>query len=189
MTPYQSFVQRWSSCTACELCHVRRHVVLSRGVVPCDVCFIGEAPGPSENKLGVPFIGPAGKLLDQIIAQAEQRVGRMFRKAFTNLISCFPKNVEEGKKWNEPPAFAIKACAPRLMEFVKLCKPRLIVLVGRLAEKYTPLDQENVQQLQPIPKRVAIVHPAAILRAEGPQRPLLIKQSVLSLAEAFALLL
>jgi uracil-DNA glycosylase family 4 len=179
LTPWQQFYQRWQGCTDCELHKVRRHVVLARGNVPADVVFCGEAPGPSENKLGQPFIGPAGHLLDKIIATAEQR-SKVVSKAFTNLIACFPKDETDGNKFTEPPAASIKACSQRLLEFLDLCKPKLIVCVGKLAAKYKPFDAYDT---------VAIIHPAAVLRMqkEQPHRvPVEIKRTEIILADAFS---
>lgn len=64
---YSAHVQTWRGCTACSLSVQRSRVVLYRGQVPCDVLFVGEAPGESEDVVGTPFIGPAGKLLDAMI--------------------------------------------------------------------------------------------------------------------------
>ena len=96
---YKQHVQRWKSCTACKLCETRKKVVMYRGDVPCDILFIGEAPGPSEDVIGQPFIGPAGHLLDRIIDKAIQPYRKVnpnisFRKVFTNLVCFIPKAEE-----------------------------------------------------------------------------------------------
>lgn len=69
-TPYQLHVERWGGGCGAGICSTARHVVLARGKVPCDVLFVGEAPGESEDALGSPFVGPAGKLLDRVVAKA-----------------------------------------------------------------------------------------------------------------------
>lgn len=147
--------------------------MLARGQIPCDVLFIGEAPGVSEDLLGQPFIGPAGKLLDQQIAEALENVpGLELRICFTNLICCIPK--EDGKKVGEPSKDSVEACKGRLREFVHLCKPRLVVLVGDHAKKYIAgqADFSYSDDDLDLPwldgdllRFECITHPAAILRA------------------------
>ncbi len=67
---YALHLAKWHDCTACSLHEHRGRMVFARGKIPCDVLFIGEAPGESEDVLGAPFKGPAGKLLDQIVERA-----------------------------------------------------------------------------------------------------------------------
>lgn len=139
LTPWKRHKVGWSGCQRCPLCQTRRNVVLARGVLPAEVLFIGEAPGPSEDTLGECFIGPAGHLLDKMIADAIQQVKprRYPRLAFTNLVACIPRD-ESGEKWAEPPKESIIACAPRLVEFIDICKPQRIVCVGAVSEKWVP---------------------------------------------------
>lgn len=176
MTPWIKHQAKWRDCRLCDLCEGRRSVVLARGRVPCDVLFVGEAPGVSEDVIGQPFVGPAGKLLDQIIYQAF--AGREeLTCAWTNLVACFPKE-EKSAGINEPPESAIKACAPRLREFIGLCRPRLIVCVGQLATNWVRKTQWECNNL------CDIIHPAAILRMNLAQRGLAIQRCVMVLANA-----
>ena len=176
-SPWQQFRQRWEDCNACKLHEVRKHVVLCRGKLPADVLFIGEAPGNSEDVIGQPFIGPAGKLLDEQVALAMHNVDRNLRLCFTNLVCCIPK--EHGKKLGEPSHECVVACKPRLVDFVvRLCQPRLLVMVGDLAEKELKDDFKCIE-------RVKITHPAAILRAEMVRQPLMYQRTVVSLENFF----
>lgn len=70
MTTWLEHVEKWRDCMRCPLSEQRSNIVLARGTVPCDVLFVGEAPGASEDALGQPFVGPAGHLLDQVIERA-----------------------------------------------------------------------------------------------------------------------
>lgn len=174
-------------------------MVLGRGQVPCDVVFIGEAPGVSEDTLGQPFIGPAGKLMDRIIDRAIKEAGHGPICAFTNLVCCIPLG-EEGTKVAEPPRDAIVACASRLLAFLDLANPSVIISVGQLSAKWVPRIINGVYGQKgarkgmigtPVTKRLAkvkvesIIHPAAILRADVSQKGLAIQRTVASLREVF----
>ena len=176
MTRFQLHAKKWKGCTACSLCKTRHNVVLARGQIPCDLLLIGEAPGISEDRLGTPFIGPAGKMLDQLIAAATVEYNPV-RIAFTNLVCCIPMNEEEDKKVSVPPKEAIKACAPRLQEFVDICKPNGIVCVGQEAHKNIPASLTEGRRYE------QIIHPAAILRANMTIQPIQIQNAVATLKD------
>lgn len=175
MTPYQRHKAHWSKCRACDLCKHRSRVVLARGRVPADVLFIGEAPGVSEDALGKPFMGPAGKLLDRII---EQAIDGQHDYALTNLVGCIPL-LDDGKKTSQPPDSAIHECNERLHEFVRLCRPIVVVSVGGLAHKWvTEAGFEHPEVF------VSIIHPAAILRMDVSQRGLAVQRSIVIISDA-----
>ena len=193
MSLYQDHVKKWKNCQACDLCHGRGRIVLARGSIPCQVLFIGEAPGPSEDALGRPFIGPAGKELDRIIASVAIALGGLPSLAFTNLVACIPKD-DDNNKFGEPPKPAIEACAGRLNEFVRLCQPKLIVCVGKLAAKhvygqaqFSEVSDSSLSWLGEgeFLKFTEIIPPAAIIRAEISQRGLLVQRTVITLIDAF----
>ena len=188
-TPWQQFKQRWENCSLCKLHGTRRNIVLCRGKIPCDVGFCGEAPGTSEDDLGVPFVGPAGHLLDDQIAEAMENAEADLSLCFFNLVCCIPK--EKGKKVNEPPKECIEACDPRLIEFVNLCKPRLLILVGDLAKKYI-FGQAHFGECEWLQERFMefahIVHPASLLRMrenEPARFSLIYNKTVVILENAF----
>jgi len=98
--------------------------------------------------------------------------------AFTNLVGCIPKTGATPTKTGEPPAQAIQACNPRLLELIDLCHPQLIVGVGVLAAKHLEaLDSSTVTV-------ISIVHPAAILRMDISQRGLAIQRTIIALEDA-----
>jgi len=179
-TRYQKHCQRWRDCAKCSLYTQRKQVVLAGGIVPAPILFIGEAPGESENVIGRPFVGPAGKLLHQII---DEVVDGQYNYAFTNLIACIPKD-EQGNKVTEPSEESIKACAIRLQEFVSLCQPKLIVRVGKLAEKWVKevIGHERSEEYY----YRDIIHPAAILRSDISQQGLAIQRATVALEDAVA---
>lgn len=169
LSPWQRHVLKWRNCERCELASRRNTVVLARGKVPCDVLFVGEAPGDSEDVIGSPFVGPAGQLLDDMIQDAIGGLG--LRIAFTNVIGCVPKD-ETRTKMDAPPAYAIKACAPRLEEFVAIARPKVVFGVGKVAEKHGPKGS------------IGLVHPAAILRGEAVGRGIVIQRTIVTIRDA-----
>lgn len=187
--------RKWLHCTLCSLQEHRNVVVLWRGQIPCDVLFIGEAPGESEDVIGVPFCGPAGRLLDEIIEAAIEDVlkvkskhmmqgkpiisthGRYtWRYAITNVVACKPvdtSNPESAGMIRKPTTKECKACQPRLEQFVEMAQPRLIVGLGLIAAKYLPkLDCQFIK----------VVHPAALLRMNAAQYSLGFKRTYKSIA-------
>lgn len=178
---YQLHCEKWKAGCGSDLCSRARNVCLVRGSLPCDVFLAGEAPGSSEDVLGQPFMGPAGKLLDQIVAEA---VPSELTTAFSNLVGCIPLG-EDGEKAREPPPEAIQRCAPRLEELVKLAKPKLLVCVGSLAEAWIMGTKSKKHLLQRYKgKTVAITHPAAILRATVAARGLMVQRAIVTLSTA-----
>lgn len=175
MTPYQRHKQEWGNCQKCELKRRRHRVVLGRGAIPAKVLFIGEAPGVSEDVIGKPFIGPAGKLLDHIIREALPRL-RPVTYAITNLVGCIPLD-EEGEKTAEPPKDCIKTCAVRLGGFAGLCCPSLVVYLGKLAAIHGPKTLGNVRSIK-------LIHPAAVLRMDVSQKGLAVQRSIVTLRDA-----
>lgn len=178
MSTWTDHVERWRDCRLCTLCDQRSNIVLARGDIPCDVLFIGEAPGASEDALGLPFKGPAGNLLDQIV---ERAVPKELRVAFTNLVACYPAEAK-ARGDNEPEIDEIKACRPRLNEFIALATPKVIVLVGTLAQNYVPHDAYGRIHGADV---VDIVHPAHIL-AHLPQvqKQMAVNKCVVSIRSA-----
>lgn len=180
-SPYAQLVDQWKDCQNCGLCLVRKKVVMAKGSIPADVVMVGEAPGESEDVIGVPFVGPAGKLLGRIVDKAKVDGGYpSVRIAWTNLVGCVPKDDETKRKRGEPLPGEIEACRPRLERLLDLCKPDLIVCVGQLAEK-----QAKIHNWEARAKIVSIVHPAAILRADITQQGLMVQRCCVQLADAF----
>lgn len=169
MVTWNEHVAKWKDCQACPLCQQRFRICLARGTVPCQVCFIGETPGASEDACGLPFYGPAGNLLDKII---ERALPPEVTYTLTNLVCCFPREAKD-RGDNEPEHNEILACRSRLIEFVNIAQPRLIVCVGALAEQY--VDHSDTVLC------VDIVHPAAILRMPLAQKQMATQKTVVVL--------
>lgn len=183
MSAWTDHVASWKDCTECPLCQQRDRIVLARGQVPADVVFVGEAPGASEDAMGIPFCGPAGQLLDQIV---ERALSPEVRRAFTNLVACFPREAKMAGD-NEPERGEIMSCRPRLAEFVLLCKPKLVVTVGRLATEYMHSGTlyPHGQDIQ----FCSIDHPAYILRMPLVQRQMATQKAIVVVRTAVAAML
>ena len=168
----------WSSCTRCPIGRTCTSHVLGRGHLPCDILFIGEAPGRSEDITGVPFIGPAGKVLDTLITNSvaylhptKIPVGharRHYTYAITNIIACLPQRSNDPTSTvpsiGQPSDKEALTCRPRLLEFVSLARPRGIVLLGAVAKQHFPVDPVGRYDK---PAVLTLVHPAYILRTGG----------------------
>lgn len=190
-TLYQLHRQQWANGCGSDQCTIASKVVLGRGVIPCDILFIGEAPGESEDSIGKPFCGPAGHLLDQIIARAmaefEAVHGPLLpTTAFTNLVGCIPRQ-PDGDKATEPEPDQVNCCSNRLCQFASICRPTTVVLVGKLAAKY--ICGQNSLGCDWLPddkflEFVQLVHPAAILRAPLAQKDMMVRKTIVTLASA-----
>jgi len=173
----------WEGCKACPLHSKRSNVVLWRGHLPAKVIFIGEAPGESEDVLGVPFVGPAGQVLDEIIAEAygeiDPKLAKRLPFAMTNAVACKP--VEDAGHTagmtRRPKAAEVKGCSARLNAFLKISDPAIVFLVGKVAAA--------AQRSLEVPA-VHIVHPAALLRQNDAQYALGFKRAYKTIASHLA---
>lgn len=179
-TRWSLHVKEWSNCKKCYYGETRDKIVLGKGETPCDVVFVGQGPGKSENKRGLPFDGPAGHLLDGIIAEALPE-GVTF--AITNLVACFPID-KDGVKDVEPDPECIKACSPRLKDFVDMSGARLLVALGRWADTYTSPWMKHATKFDPPIPRVCVVHPSFILQARTVNQGSMRRQCVIAIRDA-----
>lgn len=144
-----------ATCRACALCQERRQAVLGVGDVTADWLFIGEGPGAEEDARGEPFVGPAGKLLDAMLAAIDLQRGDDVYIA--NAVKCRPP----GNRTPEPAEIA--TCAPYLKRQIALIQPRLIVLLGRAAAHALLGDVGSLASL----RGQSFAYPAPAGRARG----------------------
>jgi uracil-DNA glycosylase len=114
-----------ASCTACPLCHGRTRTVFGVGDKNADWLYIGEGPGAQEDATGEPFVGQAGKLLDNMLAAIDLKRGRSVFIA--NIVKCRPPGNRE------PTHYEARQCEPYLARQIDLIKPRLIIVLGKVA--------------------------------------------------------
>jgi DNA polymerase len=112
-------------CTKCELCKQRKQAVFGVGAESAPWLFVGEGPGADEDEQGEPFVGQAGKLLDNMLAATGLKRGR--EAYIANVVKCRPP----GNRTPRPEEAA--ACAPFLDRQIALIAPRLIVAMGKTA--------------------------------------------------------
>lgn len=148
--------------------------------------FIGEAPGEFEDLRGKPFFGPAGRLLEQMIDECS--LSREYRIAFGNVLGCIPRDPETGEKIETPDISrnCLAACSGKLKEMVEICKPKIIVAVGRTSGDNIPsvLPDYCLQN-----RLYAITHPSAILRANTFQKLEYRQKTASKIAEIFTIAL
>ena len=151
-----------AACQACILCKQRKQAVLGVGAADAPWLFIGEGPGAEEDDQGEPFVGPAGKLLDAMLAAAGLQRGREVYIA--NVVKCRPPGNRN------PSADEALACAPLLDRQIDLIQPKLIVALGKIAlTRLTGSDASmasmrgKLHEYRGIPV-IATYHPAYLLR-------------------------
>jgi DNA polymerase len=114
-----------ASCRKCPLCEKRKNTVFGEGDPAADLMFVGEGPGADEDRMGRPFVGKAGGLLDDIISKG---MGLRREQVFiANVVKCRPpgnRNPDPGE---------VAACAPYLHAQIDIIRPKVIVALGKFA--------------------------------------------------------
>ena len=161
MLDWNALEKTCASCTHCGLCETRHNVVFGVGLRTADVMFIGEGPGEQEDLQGEPFVGPAGKLLDDMMAIIDLDRTNTY---IANIVKCRPPRNRDPLETEQD------ACIDYLRNQVALIQPKIIVCLGRIAAKRL-IDSEyriTRQHGEWIQKggvwMTAIYHPSALLR-------------------------
>jgi DNA polymerase len=153
------------TCTLCPLHEGRTQAVFGNGNADADLMFVGEAPGFHEDAQGIPFVGRAGQLLDELLA--EQGLARADVFVANVLKSRPPGN-------RDPEPAEIETCRPYLERQVELIEPRVICTLGNFATKLLSGSPRGITQVHGVPQErelggrgvrlYPIFHPAAALR-------------------------
>ena len=122
------------NCNRCKLCSGRKNIVFGIGDVNSKIMFIGEGPGADEDKEGIPFVGKAGKLMNNAFDAIEIEREKVY---IANIVKCRPPNNRD------PENDEISACINYLRNQVMIIKPKIIVLLGRIAHPAALLRDEN----------------------------------------------
>jgi uracil-DNA glycosylase len=149
-------------CVACSLAESRTKVVFGTGANDSDLMFVGEAPGRNEDLQGEPFVGAAGRLLDQLLAEAGIARERVY---IANVLKCRPPGNRD------PRPEEIEACKPFLRSQLDLVDPRVVVTLGNFATKLLLRTETGITRLRGTMYEwwrdkilVPTYHPAAALR-------------------------
>ena len=161
MGEWEKLKEQCMACRGCALAETRTNVVFGVGSPKAEVLFIGEAPGANEDVQGEPFVGRAGKLLDDMLAMIGLDRSRIY---ITNSVKCRPPQ-------NRDPLNTEKdACRGYLRRQVELMRPKIIVCLGRIsAAEIIKEDFKITQEHGQFFERggiqmMALYHPAALLR-------------------------
>ncbi|MBV9953024.1 MAG: UdgX family uracil-DNA binding protein [Acidimicrobiia bacterium] len=163
------------ACTNCPLWEPAGDTVFGEGPVPARIMLVGEQPGDQEDRQTRPFVGPAGKVLDDALAEAKLERSELY---VTNAVKHF-KFVQRGKRriHQTPTAGESKACHPWLRSELDLVKPELLVLMGATAAKSIlgssfRLTQHRGEAVDSdaAPIVTATIHPSAVLRTDPSER-------------------
>ena len=149
-------------CQKCALGATRNKFVFGGGDPQANLLLVGEAPGAEEDRLGEPFVGRAGKLLDKILKAIDR--SRTKDVYICNVLKCRPPNNRD------PLASEVEQCEPYLLKQIEIMRPKLIVALGRVAGKTLLKVEQPLKEMRgklhdyfgtPL---IVTYHPAALLR-------------------------
>jgi DNA polymerase len=159
---WQALQEDVPNCVACNLASTRTQTVFGVGDPAADWLLVGEAPGAEEDRLGEPFVGPAGKLLDNMLAAIQLKRGQNVYIA--NVLKCRPPENRD------PQGEEVTQCNPFLKRQVELIKPRLIIALGKFAAQSLLGSSDSIAAMRgkqhdyhgvPV---IVTYHPAYLLR-------------------------
>jgi uracil-DNA glycosylase len=153
------------SCTKCpQLAAARQTVVFGSGNADADLMFVGEAPGANEDKQGLPFVGQAGKLLDNLLAGIGLDRSHVY---IANVLKCRPPGNRD------PAPDEIESCEPHLFRQMELIQPKVVGTLGNFATKLLSGKQTGITRVHGVEQETTVggnrvllyplYHPAAAL--------------------------
>ncbi|MEY2461127.1 MAG: uracil-DNA glycosylase [Acidimicrobiaceae bacterium] len=172
-TKWRELAGQAACCQNCDLWCNATQTVFGTGPVPADAMLVGEQPGDQEDLSGVPFVGPAGRVLDDGLEEAGLDREQLY---LTNAVKHF-KWTPRGKRriHQKPNREEVQACHPWLEAEVSLVSPRVVVLLGATAAQAVmgssfrvTAERGKLLDSTLAPAVIATVHPSSILRASTP---------------------
>jgi uracil-DNA glycosylase len=155
-------------CTKCPLHESRTKAVFGAGDADADLMFVGEAPGADEDRQGLPFVGRAGQLLNELLAGIGMSRDQVF---IANVLKSRPPGNRD------PLPFEIQACEPYLFEQVRLIEPTVVCTLGNFATKLLSGSPAGITRVRGAPQvhelggrtvfLLPLLHPAAALRTQS----------------------
>ena len=162
MNSLEEIARQVHSCIDCPLSKSRTHAVPGEGPADARIMFIGEGPGYQEDRQGRPFVGPAGRFLEELLASIGLNRDEVF---IANMVKCRPSNNRD------PLPTEISACSKYLDRQIELINPKLVVTLGRFSlTKFFPREsiskaRGKVRVVNGL-KVYPIMHPAAALHRQ-----------------------
>jgi len=161
MLDWKQLEDSCGNCDKCELCRRRTNVVFGVGCRNTDILFVGEGPGEQEDLQGVPFVGPAGELLDDMLSIIDLDRTNCY---IANIVKCRPPGNRDPKEEEQD------ACIGYLENQIQLIQPKILVCLGRIAamklirpDFRITKEHGNWTQIRGI-WMTALYHPSALLR-------------------------
>ena len=124
MTELDALYAAIKVCPDCDLCKTRTHAVPGEGSPTAEIMFVGEGPGFNEDQQGRPFVGAAGKFLDELLVSIGHERPSVY---ITNVLKCRPPNNRD------PLPNEVESCRKYLLRQIELVNPKLIVTLGRFS--------------------------------------------------------
>lgn len=152
---------KMKDCQKCALGQTRQHLVFGAGNENADIMLIGEAPGADEDRIGEPFVGKAGQLLNKILKAIDLRREQVY---MGNILKCRPPLNRD------PLPYEVEQCEPYLLRQIEIIRPKLILALGRIAAQTLLKTTQSLGALRGKVhdyhgvKLIATYHPAALLR-------------------------
>jgi len=166
MSALTTLNQEIATCPDCDLCRTRSHAVPGEGPADAEIMFVGEAPGFYEDQQARPFVGPAGRFLEELLASVGLRRDQVF---IANVIKCRPPENRD------PLPKEIEACRKWLARQIELIKPKVIATLGRYSLAWF-FPGESIGRIHGQPRYrdgtcfLPLYHPAAALHAGNMRR-------------------
>ena len=164
MDSWEKLKTECAACRGCSLWETRHELVFGVGNEQAELMFIGEGPGEQEDRQGVPFVGPAGRLLDDMLRMIDLDRGRVY---IANIVKCRPPGNRD------PLGIEQDACKGWLDRQIALVDPKIIVCLGRIAAMRLISPDFRITREHGVwfdfgPRRVmATYHPSPLLRDVG----------------------
>ena len=161
MMNWEELQKSCNSCTKCGLCRTRKNVVFGVGNQNADIMFVGEGPGEQEDLQGIPFVGAAGKLLDDMLSIIDIDRTNCY---IANIVKCRPPRNRDPEEMEQ------EACIDYLFRQIELVNPKVIVCLGRVAAKRLIHQDFRITREHGMWTNrngiwmTAIYHPSALLR-------------------------
>ncbi len=181
VSSFRDLIEEVRNCKKCVLHKTRTNPVFGKGPINAEIMLIGEAPGREEDLQGIPFVGKAGKELDNMLQAAGIKTDEVF---ITNVVKCRPPGNRN------PESYEMMKCNPYLLKQIETVRPKVIVLLGNIALSLVTGEPSGITKMRgkileymSYPA-VPTFHPAYVIRNPGSEKIVIedFKKAVRSIA-------